>query len=221
METIGIQQVATGLVLAALLGGLIGLERELHSQPAGLRTHMVVSIGSALIMMLSVDIAFRRQPPGDPGRIAAQVVSGMGFLGAGAILRFGASVRGLTTAACLWCSAAIGLACGARYYAEATLATALVLLSIFVFDWVERTYIRGTAYRTFVILARDESGLIGRAESALARFGVTIKDVGVQKEVADNSVRLTVRGAAPEGMDVAALVQAISSLPGVQRIQVE
>src|SRR5512140_3109566 len=109
------------IVLASVLGGLIGLEREEHGRPAGFRTHLLVSLGSCLFVLTS--IYFYRLygnfsgngPVGvDPGRVAAQVVTGIGFLGGGAIVRDRANIRGLTTAACLWLAAAIGLACGPR-----------------------------------------------------------------------------------------------------------
>ena len=103
------------LGLSALAGGLIGLEREFHGKVAGFRTHALVCLGSALIMIVSMDIfaAYRGIASVDPSRIAAQVVSGIGFLGAGAIIRFPNGVTGLTTAASLWVVSAIGLACGA------------------------------------------------------------------------------------------------------------
>src|SRR5512137_519372 len=107
------------LLLAALLGGVIGLEREIHGRPAGFRTHLLVSLGSCLYVITSIHFYTLfgnfsgNLPVGvDPGRVAAQVVTGIGFLGAGAIIREKYSVRGLTTAACLWIAAAIGVACG-------------------------------------------------------------------------------------------------------------
>jgi putative Mg2+ transporter-C (MgtC) family protein len=210
-----------GIGLAAVMGGLIGLERELHGQAAGLRTHMVVSIGAALMMIISIDIATGGGRHGDPGRVAAQVVSGVGFLGAGAIMRFGTTVKGLTTAACLWTAAGVGLACGAQYLREAGLATAFVLLSTFIFERIEHAFIHGANLMTFRILAKDEAGLLGRAEAVLTSHGVQIKNVGVNKEIAGNTVRLTVLGKAPKTIDVDALVREISALPGLSRIDVE
>src|SRR5215208_5642287 len=122
--------------LAAALGGAIGLERELREREAGLRTHMLVSVGAALFTLVSAyawtdwQFSNREGLVFDPTRIAAQVVSGIGFLGAGAIIRQGLSVRGLTTAATLWVVAAIGMAAGAGYYSAAVLGTALVLVSL-------------------------------------------------------------------------------------------
>ena len=128
------------LLLATLCGGVIGLEREIHGKEAGFRTHSLVSIGSALIMLVSVDIyeVYRNIAPVDPSRIAAQVVSGIGFLGAGAIIRSPKGISGLTTAASLWVSAGIGLAVGAGLFKPAFVSTLLVLIVLFLFGQMGR-----------------------------------------------------------------------------------
>jgi putative Mg2+ transporter-C (MgtC) family protein len=124
------------LAVAGILGGAIGAERELREHDAGLRTHMLVAVGSALFTIVSAyawtdfNFSARNGVTYDPTRIAAQIVTGIGFLGAGAIIRQGLSVRGLTTAASLWVVAAIGIASGAGYYSGAVIATALVLFSL-------------------------------------------------------------------------------------------
>jgi putative Mg2+ transporter-C (MgtC) family protein len=124
------------LVVAAALGGVIGMERELRERQAGLRTHLVVCVGSALFTIVSAYGFHEFLVHGgsvvrtDPTRIAAQIVSGIGFLGAGAIIRQGLSVRGLTTAATLWLVAAIGMATGAGYYSAALITTALAILTL-------------------------------------------------------------------------------------------
>jgi putative Mg2+ transporter-C (MgtC) family protein len=124
------------VVLAGVFGGAIGAEREIREREAGLRTHMLVSIGAALFTLVSAygfsDFTFsaRSGITYDPTRIAAQIVTGIGFLGAGAIIRQGLSVRGLTTAASLWVVAAIGLATGAGYYSAAFITTVVVLVSL-------------------------------------------------------------------------------------------
>jgi putative Mg2+ transporter-C (MgtC) family protein len=124
------------LAVAAGLGGAVGLERELREREAGLRTHLVVCVGSALFTLVSAYGFHAFMVNGgnlvrtDPTRIAAQIVSGIGFLGAGAIIRQGFSVRGLTTAATLWLVAAIGMACGAGYYVPALLATGIALFTL-------------------------------------------------------------------------------------------
>ena len=140
--TPGDQQMIARLFLAMLFGGLIGLEREIHGKMAGFRTHALVSIGSALIMMVSIDIfeAYHDVAPVDPSRIAAQVVSGIGFLGAGAIIRFSAGIKGLTTAAGLWVVAGIGLACGAGFFKPAFVTTLFVLVILVLFSKLGRRF---------------------------------------------------------------------------------
>ena len=124
--------------LATALGGLIGLERELSGKPAGLRTNILICVGATLLMDISLTVA--RSGIGtvaDPGRIAAQVVSGIGFIGAGTILVARGEVTGLTTAATIWVVAAIGLAVGAEAYVEAVGTTALVAVTLIILGWLE------------------------------------------------------------------------------------
>ena len=125
---------------ATVLGGLIGFERELHGKVAGFRTHSLVALGSALIMLVSVHIfiMYQGSVSVDPSRIAAQVVTGIGFLGAGTIIRFPTGVKGLTTAAGLWTASGIGLACGLGYFRAAFIATVITLLVLVVFSWIGR-----------------------------------------------------------------------------------
>ncbi|HEY5059732.1 MAG TPA: MgtC/SapB family protein [Gaiellaceae bacterium] len=136
--TLAWPQVLLRLLVAALLGGAVGMERELRERQAGLRTHLLVSVGSALFTLVSAygfsDVLAHSGPQVlvrlDPSRVAAQIVSGIGFLGAGAIIRQGLSVRGLTTAATLWLVAAIGMASGAGYYDAAIIATFGAILTL-------------------------------------------------------------------------------------------
>jgi len=128
------------LCLAFAAGGIIGLERSSRRQVAGLRTHILIAVGAACLMLLSIWLPqeFFDLKNGDPGRIAAQVVSGMGFLGAGAIIRLGSDVKGLTTAASLWLVAAIGLTIGAGMFVAALATEALALIALMVLNKVER-----------------------------------------------------------------------------------
>jgi putative Mg2+ transporter-C (MgtC) family protein len=141
--TISIGEIALRLVVAAALTGLVGLEREWRERAAGLRTHTLVGVGSALFTLVSA-YGFNEFLVGntnvvrtDPTRIAAQIVTGIGFLGAGAILRQGLTIRGLTTAAGLWVAAAIGMAVGAGYYSAALLGTGVVLFGLGPLRWAE------------------------------------------------------------------------------------
>jgi putative Mg2+ transporter-C (MgtC) family protein len=151
-------EVLLRVALAGVLGGAIGAERELRERGAGLRTHMLVAVGAALFTLVSAygwgDFRFST-PAGivfDPTRVAAQIVTGIGFLGAGAIIRQGLSVRGLTTAATLWVVAAIGLAAGAGYYSAAVITTVLVLVAL----WP----VRVAAYRLFSRIRPQQARLV-------------------------------------------------------------
>lgn len=143
------------LLLAAALGAAIGIERELRQKEAGLRTNTLIALGSALFTILSIELADGAR--GDPSRVAAQIVTGIGFLGGGAILRTGASIRGLTTAATIWVNSAIGMAAGSGRYALAAAATAAALLVLTALAPIDRL---------FEDHERRRRAARGRAESA-------------------------------------------------------
>jgi putative Mg2+ transporter-C (MgtC) family protein len=174
-------EVILRLFVATALGGLIGLERESHKRPAGFRTHILVCIGSALIMIISqyAFLEFSGKLGYDPGRIAAQVISGIGFLGAGTILREGSTIKGLTTAASLWVVAGIGLAVGTGFYASGAVATGLVVVVLVVFDRFERRFILSKRDTLFVHVS-DRPGQLGAIASILGRYGVSIKEVDME-----------------------------------------
>jgi len=145
------------IVVAAGLGGLVGLERELDEKAAGLRTHMLVAVGSALFTLVGA-YGFEDFPARsvDPTRVAAQVVTGIGFLGAGIIFRQGFNVRGLTTAASLWLVAAIGMAAGAGFWKGAVIATIVALISLRPLEWMKvRALPDRTARHVLVVLKED------------------------------------------------------------------
>lgn len=147
------------LAVAGLFGSFIGLERDIHGREAGLRTNILISLGAAVFMILSEAIAtvYAADTGGDelfradPARIAAQVVTGIGFLGAGSIIKSGLTIRGLTTAACIWMSAGIGMSAGAGFFELAGAAMILSLFSLIVLNKLEKKYSRDT-YRTLEII---------------------------------------------------------------------
>jgi putative Mg2+ transporter-C (MgtC) family protein len=175
-------EIVLRVVLAAVLGGAIGAEREIREREAGLRTHLLVSVGAALFTLVSAyaweDFSFSAQSgvTFDPTRISAQIVTGIGFLGAGAIIRQGLSVRGLTTAATLWVVAAIGVAAGAGYYWAAVVTTLLVLLTL----WP----LRIVAYELFVRFRPEDSRLFVELASGGAAAPVVeaLEDIDVRIE---------------------------------------
>ncbi len=135
------KQIITRLVLALVLSGAIGLEREVKRKNAGLRTHILVCLGSCLMMLTSLYIfdIYMIQTEFDPMRLAAGVITGIGFLGAGAIIRYGEAVRGLTTAATIWIVAGVGIALGCGFYKGALYTTGLTLFALFILSWLERS----------------------------------------------------------------------------------
>jgi putative Mg2+ transporter-C (MgtC) family protein len=154
-----LQELLLRIIVASVLGGFIGLERDIHGRAAGLRTHMLVSMGSALFMIMSELVAIHAATmtnPGlarifsDPGRIAAQIVTGIGFLGAGTIIKEGLTIRGLTTAACLWLAAAVGMTAGGGYYILAIFTTFFALIFLISLHYLERIYPKDS-YRVLTI----------------------------------------------------------------------
>lgn len=167
------------LVLSSVLGGLIGIEREVNNRPAGLRTHVLVTVGSALIMLISID-GFSDMPNrlGDPARLAAQVVSGIGFLGAGTIMRTGNNINGLTTAASLWVSAGLGLAVGAGYYLGALVTAIIVLVTLLVLGKLEKK-IANKKYKVIEVVATDKPGIIGQIGTVMGVHNILIRDISI------------------------------------------
>ena len=133
-------ELATRLLTAALLGGILGFERELRHKSAGLRTNILIALGSALFTLMSYELA--EGPAADPSRVAAQIVTGIGFLGAGAIMRNRGGVQGLTTAATVWVNAAVGVAAGGGKYHLAVIATVVTLAALLVLEPIERMLAR-------------------------------------------------------------------------------
>jgi len=206
------------LCLAALLGGAIGYERELHGRAAGLRTHILVCVGSALIMLTAEHLwhAYQGRAPIDPGRFAAHVVSGIGFLGAGTILQFRASVRGLTTAAGLWAAAGIGLAAGSGFYVGALGATALVLAALYSLTHWEWAHVRKSRFKALTIHAAGPVEVLGGIRAALASYGADMQDFEIRKQEGQVVLQLAVRLSTLRQDDE--LTRAIASVPGVSRV---
>ena len=165
------------LLAAASLGSMIGLEREVHGQPAGLRTHMILSTGAALAAILSISYSqFLSNPdlPSDPGRIVAQVVSGVGFLGAGAIMKMGVTVKGLTTASSLWTTAIVGIACGSGYLELGAITTVLVFVILTIINKVEKALLTTYKTHTLKITLDDRPGIVKDVKTCLEENNVKL-----------------------------------------------
>ncbi|MGI6421928.1 MAG: MgtC/SapB family protein [Syntrophomonadaceae bacterium] len=215
-----IYEIIFKLALAGILGGLIGLERESLSRPAGLRTYTLVCVGSALAMIVSIDIylQYYQTVNADPGRIAAQVISGIGFLGAGTIMREGASVQGLTTAAGLWVVACIGLAVGAGLYVPAIATTILILFVLIYFIKFEARFTGRREYKGIVMVVEDKPGQVGIIGSILGDLCVLIKNIQLT-QVEDNYLEIEVLLQIPAGLSVEQVIEELSNVKGLRSIE--
>jgi len=180
------------LVAATLLGGLIGLERETHGRPAGLRTHILVCLGSALFALCSYSIAGKTF---DPGRITAQIVTGIGFLGAGTIMHQGSVVRGLTTAASIWTVSAIGIAVaiGGQMALLAVATSVLVVITLNVMPHLEGYLLRKREDRFLNVVVRRRPNAVCEVLGILTGHGAQIRVLGMEEAADSNSQVLRVR----------------------------
>ena len=224
LPTLDADELLLRLALASALGGLIGVERELREREAGLRTHLLVAVGSALFTIVGAYGFHDFLDSGanvvrtDPTRIAAQIVTGIGFLGAGAIIRQGLSVRGLTTAATLWVVAAVGMACGAGYYDAAVITTTLVLLALYP--------LRIIAYRMLIRFRPEDGRLLveipagqppGEVIDEVEKLGARIESLEVSQE--GDRRRLELDVALPRDTHAARVVSQIAELEHVTEVR--
>lgn len=209
--SVDVLDAAARIAMSAALAGVIGFERQVAQKAAGLRTHMLVGLGAGVFTLLSVE-SF---PGSDPARVAAQIVSGVGFLGAGAIFRYGISVRGLTTAAGMWAAAAVGMASGLGEYAIGLIATGVTLVVLYVVgivQWLLRGRLDDASVRLRVRLERSGhvEAVADRARSIVYPAGsVAIEEVGTDRST------LSVDTTVAEADHVIAL---LAQLDGVSRV---
>jgi putative Mg2+ transporter-C (MgtC) family protein len=183
-------EIVIRLGIAALLGMLVGFERERQNQPAGLRTHTILAIGSCLAMTISINMAFQFMPQindSDPARLAAQVVSGIGFLGAGAILRYGTNVKGLTTATSLWTIAIVGLAVGAGHYFAGLATTGMLLIILVLLNVLEKKLIKVYETITLSVTAQNNPDLVEELLALFKKMKKKILSVSVDSDVSGNA----------------------------------
>jgi uncharacterized membrane protein YhiD involved in acid resistance len=215
--------IAIRLIVAAVFGAAIGFEREIHDHPAGMRTHLLVALGSGLFTVVSIfgfvgALAPGEGSPVDPSRVAAQVVTGIGFLGAGAILKFGTSVRGLTTAASLWTTAAIGMAAGAAEYVLAGVGTAIVLFSLWPLNRiVDRIHGPGTQmiHMRLGLRGLEAVGQVSAAAASNRLELASIQSQRIGKNRFEIDLDLRVRSPA----DLGKFVEDVGKLPEVEVLE--
>ena len=220
------QSSLTGMIICMLMsliiGGLIGLEREIHGHPAGLRTHILVCVGSVLITQVSIHIS-TVAGSGDPGRISAQIVSGIGFLGAGAIIRSGNSVHGLTTAASVWATAGVGIALGSGpYCAQMGVITAsFMMFTLWTLNSAENWLkLRSHRYVLIEVNTQDNTEISGMMMGKIADYGATILSVASELRQQKHTRHYSLRVILPPGFEKEKFLAGISIIPEVISIEI-
>ena len=217
------------LLVAAVLGGIVGMERGSGDRPAGFRTHILVCAGSALIMLVSMygfegfaDVPLKYPNNRDSARIAAQVVSGIGFLGAGTILHEGITVRGLTTAASLWMISAIGLATGAGMYLVSVVATIITFTTLTTFHSVEKRFAAASSKsdkKYIRVVASNTPELVAEVATFLTQNGIKVKTINVQNNSSNDKVVLELYLRFNKEVDLGIVIDGLRQIEGVKSIE--
>ncbi|PJZ68022.1 magnesium transporter MgtC [Leptospira perolatii] len=208
--------------LIILFAGTIGWNRERKNHGAGFRTHILIGLGSTVLMLLSIYAAdYYTGHVGDPTRIAAQVVSGVGFLCAGAILKSGLNVKGLNTAASIWVVSAIGLLVGAGLYFASLLTTSVTLLTLISFDLIEERYFGKYEYKVLILDLRQKKFHRKGLRELLANHNLRLVSESFSQDFRTKNVQLKLTIAAPKGFDMIQIVDNMRNLGEVNRISIE
>ncbi|MGI6703224.1 MAG: MgtC/SapB family protein [Clostridia bacterium] len=213
------QEILLRILLAFILSSVIGMEREFGNQAAGLRTHILVCVGSTLVMLVSFHLfeAYGGQTSMDPARLGAQVISGIGFLGAGTIMKEGASIRGLTTAAGLWVVACIGLAVGAGFYFGAFLVTIVIVITLTIVNRLDKRINKSKNNYSLTLRAENVPGQLGRIGAALGKGGVSIRNIRMI-ELNDFTVEIILLLKLPGQMELEEVFGILNGVEGIKQI---
>jgi len=210
------------LLVAAILGGLVGYERERNSQPAGLRTHIILVVGATLAMTLSVNLAMEFRPlapNGDPARLAAQVISGIGFLGAGAIIRYGPNIKGLTTAASLWSMAVVGLAVGAGFLIPASFATGLLLVTLILINFFEKRFIKPRIVSQLTITTTGRREMLNNLRTVIEKRAALSPGLSIQRDLQHKRSKFVMTFKLNSGETIDDLLADLAEVDGIRSIK--
>ncbi len=213
-------QIFTRLLLACILGGIIGYERESSQRPAGFRTHTLVCIGATLVMITS-EYMFKKYSPVtsiDPSRLGAQIISGIGFLGAGTILREGFSVKGLTTAASIWAVSCVGIAVGIGFYEGAVVASAFILITLFLLKKIEGRFNRRRKYRLYHISFTDMPSQIADISSVFEKHKAVVRRMEFTRSSDEKELQVKVMAYVPDEKVRLMITDSLYNLQGVKKI---
>lgn len=208
------------LVLACLLGGIIGYERENMRRPAGFRTHILVCVGAALVMVTS-EFIFQRYKGTtniDPARLGAQVISGIGFLGAGTIIREGFNVKGLTTAASLWAVSCVGIAVGIGFYEGAIASTLIIYITLILLKRWEESFSAKSHSKVVCIQSENSSGQINQFSLIFKKFRIAIKNIELTNDEPKGQILIKYHVSIPGKIKREDLIEELKTVNGVQKI---
>ncbi len=216
-------QIILRLLIAAGLGLVIGYERERQDHAAGLRTHMILVVGAALAMAISINVATvlgGQNRAGDPARIAAQVVSGIGFLGGGVIFRFGANIRGLTTAASLWTVTIVGLTVGAGLFWAGIAATALILFILTLLNYFEEHFLSTYNRIHLELQAVYRQSLVEDVKKTMEHIKGKLGMLNITRDLSGNKITLDILVRVPSKEQVENVVDSLASIPGMNQVKI-
>ena len=196
---------------------------ERQDKAAGLRTHILISIGATIVMLISIFIpqTFTNFQNGDPGRIAAQVVSGIGFLGAGAILKFGADVKGLTTAASIWAMAALGLAIGAGMYIVGLIGMAVIFFALTIMNLFEKRVFKERTIRKIELFVKKENSDIRKFEDLFKSQDIKIISTGFERRLSDTNDKVVFLVGVTTKINIQELCDSLEEQTGIVSIKVD
>jgi putative Mg2+ transporter-C (MgtC) family protein len=212
------------IVFASLAGFFIGLDRERHSQPAGLRTHMIICLGACVMMLLSIYIPIEFVQKGfssDPTRLAAQVITGIGFLGAGAIFRFGFSVKGLTTAASIWTTSGIGLCFGAGYFYLGIVSTIFLIIILYAFDKIEDHIIERRNWRIITVGFDSDKLPVIKIMNVIKLYAVSVKQTSILEKIEQNITEVVINCRIDEDQDIKIIFDNIKALGHIKNLRID
>ena len=207
-----------GIGVAMLCGGIVGFERQLRGKPAGIRTNILICLGTSIFVQLGATFS---GPHVDPTRVLGQIATGIGFLGAGAIMRFGLTVKGLTSAASIWTIAAVGMAIGAGFYVASFVTMLILLLALHILEIVEDRLMGWTLYKKVSVVCARKPGMFENIRQVFSENHVRIYDWAMVDKIADSMIEYSATTRIRESVDVQRLLEDLGTLEGIAQIRIE
>lgn len=221
-STLSFETMAMRILLSTIAGFVLGLERKVHLQNVGLRTHILICLSTTVIMLTSLYIPqLYASAKSDPSRIAAQIVSGIGFLGGGAILHQGLNIRGLNSAATIWTAAGIGMAIGCGMIIVAFMAVFISVFVMFALEWFEQKHFPADQTKHLELIYKNDMINITLLSQELKNRGLLITNVDFSKELEEKQIRIIYTVKVPDNLDISNLVEGIKYIGNLEKIKLK